>query len=127
MTPVPAHPFARFLLVGGAGFLAAAGVLALLLAAGLGPFVARLLSIAAAMLLTWRLNRGFTFAPAGRPQWVEGTRYALVVGVASALNWLVYSALLVAFPELPPHAALAAGSAVAIGLSYTGFSCFAFR
>lgn len=127
MTFAADRQFLRFLVVGGAGFLADAGALALLLSAGLDPFVGRLLSIAVAMLLTWRLNRAFTFAPSERPQWVEGTRYAVVVGAASAVNWLTYSALLIIFPRLPPHAALAAGSIVALAFSYAGFSRFAFR
>ena len=127
MTLAGDRQFPRFLIVGGAGFLADAGALALFLYAGLDPVTGRLLSIAMAMLLTWRLNRAFTFTPSERPQWVEGTRYALVVGAASAVNWLVYSALLIIVPGLPPHAALAVGSIVAIALSYAGFSRFAFR
>jgi putative flippase GtrA len=119
--------FQRFLLVGIAGFLADAAVLALMLRLGVDPFLGRIVSIAVAMVLTWRLNRAFTFAPGPRSQVAEGSRYALVVAAASGINWLVYSALLLLLPGTPPHLALAVGSVVALGFSYTGFARFAFR
>jgi putative flippase GtrA len=127
MNPVPSRRFGRFLIVGVAGFLADAAVLAAMLSAGLDPFVARIISIAAAMLLTWRLNRAFTFGPSKGSEVAEGARYGLVVATASTLNWLVYSAALLLVPAMPPHLALVIGSVAALGFSYTGFARFAFR
>lgn len=118
--------FGRFLLVGGTGFLADAGVLTLLLAAfpELDPFGARLISISLAMLLTWGLNRSFSFRPSSRGLAAEGARYGSVSIAASLLNYAAYSAALL--PSLPPLLALAAGSAAAISFSFTGYSRLVF-
>ncbi len=120
--------FGRFLLVGGTGFLADAGVLTLLLAAfpELGPFGARLISISLAMLLTWGLNRSFSFGPSSRGLAAEGARYGGVSMAASLLNYAAYSAALLLLPGLPPLLALAAGSAAAISFSFTGYSRLVF-
>lgn len=119
--------FARFLFSGGIGFLADAGALALLLAlTPLGPLPARLLSIAFALTVTWQLNRHLTFGPSVRGVAVEGARYGGVGIATSLINYLVYSALLVAFPALPPLAALAAGSVAATALSFLGYSRLVF-
>ncbi len=116
-----------FAIVGGTGFLADAGVLALLLmATPLGPFAARVLAIAAAMLVTFWLNRTFTFGRSGRSLSAEGARYG-GVGIGTALlNYAVYSALLLAFPALPPVLAVAAASLVAMACSFAGYSRFVF-
>jgi putative flippase GtrA len=119
--------FLRFVLAGGIGFIVDAGVLALLLAVTpLDPFSARLLSIAVALATTWMLNRHITFGPSGRPPAVEGARYGGVGAATSIVNYLVYSALLVAFPSMPPLAALVVASAVAMALSYLGYSRLVF-
>ena len=118
---------ATFAIVGGLGFVADAGMLALLLAATpLGPFLARILSIAFALATTWLLNRSFTFAPSGRPVAAEGARYG-GVGIATGIaNYLLYSALLVALPTLSPVAATAIASVAAMALSFLGYSRLVF-
>lgn len=117
----------RFLLAGGIGFLVDAAVLALLLAlTPLDPFSARLVSIAVALATTWMLNRHMTFGPSSRPLAVEGARYGGVGVTTSIVNYLVYSAALLAFPALPPLAALVIASAVAMALSYLGYSRLVF-
>ncbi|MBK8456139.1 MAG: GtrA family protein [Phyllobacteriaceae bacterium] len=115
--------FIRFAAVGAAGFLVDAGVLAMLLGATpLGPFVARIFSIAIAMATTWLLNRAFTFGPSRHSVAAEGFRYALVAVAVAAVNWLVYSALLLAAPGTPPLLALFIASGLAMALSYIGYS-----
>lgn len=117
----------RFLVVGAAGFCADAAMLAFLTTgAGLGPMMARCLSIGFALGVTWLLNRTVTFGPSGRGVAVEGARYG-GVGVATSLfNYLVYSALLLAVPATPPLVALAAASAAAMLLSFIGYSRLVF-
>ncbi|MGB3876278.1 MAG: GtrA family protein [Shinella zoogloeoides] len=116
-----------FAVVGGVGFLTDAGVLALLLrATPLGPFSARILAIAAAMLVTFWLNRSFTFGRSDRGLAVEGARYGGVGISAALLNYAVYSAILLAFPALWPVLAVAIASIVAMVWSFLGYSRFVF-
>lgn len=116
-----------FVLAGGVGFLAdAAGLVLLLAATPLDPFLARLLSLAFALVLTWQVNRRFTFGPSHRAGAVEGARYGGVGIATSLVNYIVYSAALMAMPDFPPICALAIGSAVAMALSYLGYSRLVF-
>lgn len=116
-----------FAVAGGAGFLVDAGVLALLLrATSLGPLVARIFAIAAAMLFTFWLNRTFTFGRSGRGLAAEGARYGGVGISAALLNYAVYSALILAFPALWPVLAVAIASLIAMVWSFFGYSRFVF-
>ena len=116
-----------FALVGGAGFLVDAGVLALLLfATPLGPLVARILSIGVAMVFTFWLNRTFTFGRSSRTLAAEGARYGGVGISAALLNYAVYSALVLAFPALSPILAVAIASLAAMVWSFLGYSRFVF-
>ncbi|MFP5076718.1 GtrA family protein [Rhizobium sp. YIM 134829] len=116
----------RFLLVGGVGFLVDAGVLLVLITAGLGPLPARLAAILVALTVTWLLNRSLTFGPSTRSLAAEGGRYGGVGLATSAVSFAVYSALLLLMPWLPPILALAVGSAAAMALSYLGYSRLVF-
>lgn len=117
----------RFLFVGAAGFCADAAMLALLtIGAGLGPLVARCLSIGFALGVTWLLNRTVTFGPSGRGMVVEGARYGSVGVATSFFNYGFYTALLLAVPAAPPLVALAAASAAAMLLSFFGYSRLVF-
>jgi putative flippase GtrA len=118
---------ASFALVGGLGFVADAAALAILLSiTPVGPFAGRLLSIAFALVVTWLLNRHLTFGPSGRGVAVEGARYGGIGAATSVVNYLVYAAILFALPGAPPLAALAAGSLVAMALSFMGYSRLVF-
>lgn len=117
----------RFLVVGGVGFLADAGMLALLTAwFGIDPLLARIGSIGFALSVTWMLNRNLTFGPSRRAMAVEGARYGGVGIGTSLVNYAVYSGLMLAIPVLPPVAALAAASIAAMALSYLGYSRLVF-
>ena len=116
-----------FAVVGGAGFLVDAGVLALLLhVSPLGPFSARIVAIAAAMLVTFWLNRTFTFGRSDRSLAVEGTRYGGVGISAALLNYAVYAVILLVFPAVWPVLAVAVASVVAMVWSFLGYSRFVF-
>lgn len=117
----------RFLFAGGVGFAADAAALWLLLAVTpLGPFVARLLSIGFALTVTWLINRHFTFSPSSRGIAKEGARYGGVGIATSIVNYLVYSAILLTLPAMPPLAALAIASLIAMALSFLGYSRLVF-
>jgi putative flippase GtrA len=116
-----------FALVGGAGFLVDAGMLALLLhVSPLGPFSARIVAIAAAMLVTFWLNRTFTFGRSDRGLAAEGTRYGGVGVSAALLNYAVYSVILLVFPAVWPVLAVAIASLAAMVWSFLGYSRFVF-
>lgn len=118
---------ARFVAVGGAGFLVDAGVLALLLwTTPIDPFSARLLSIAVALTTTWQLNRNLTFGASSRSVAAEGARYGGVGVATSVVNYCAYVIAIWAFPALPPLVALVFGSAVAMVFSYLGYSRLVF-
>ncbi|ESX22124.1 MULTISPECIES: GtrA family protein [unclassified Mesorhizobium] len=118
---------ARFVLAGGVGFVADAAALWLFLAVTpLGPFVARVLSIGFALCVTWQINRHLTFSPSSRGVAQEGARYGGVGIATSIVNYLVYCAILFALPAMPPLAALAVASPVAMALSFLGYSRLVF-
>ncbi|MDX8521161.1 GtrA family protein [Mesorhizobium dulcispinae] len=117
----------RFVLAGGIGFVADAAALWLLLSVTpLGPLPARVLSIGFALTVTWQINRHLTFAPSTRGITREGARYGGVGVATSIVNYIVYCAILFALPSLPPLAALAVASAVAMALSFLGYSRLVF-
>jgi len=119
--------FVRFALVGGAGFLVDAGLLALLHhGAGLDPFTARLISITASASTTWRLNRGLTFGASDRSQAAEGIRYGMVAALTAGFNYCLYALALIAWPDLPPIAAMIGATIGAMLFSYLGYSRFVF-
>jgi putative flippase GtrA len=119
--------FLRFVFVGGIGFVADAGMLALLLqATPLGPLAARLASVAFALTVTWLCNRTLTFGPSERGLIVEGTRYGGVGITSSIVNYLIYGGLLLAMPWMAPLLALAIASLAAMMLSYLGYSRLVF-
>lgn len=117
----------RFAMVGGVGFVADAAALALILhLTPIGPFAARVVSIGFALTVTWLCNRTLTFSPSSRGLAAEGARYGGVGVSTSIVNYLVYSALLLAVPQLPPLAALTIASLTAMALSYLGYSRLVF-
>ena len=123
----PLRRFVRFAGVGAAGFLVDAGVLAALHhAAGVDALAARIVSISAAVLVTWRLNRRHTFGPSTTGQASEGLRYGLVAALHAGLNYGIYAAALTAMPDLLPVAGLLVSTLAAMAFSYLGYSRFVF-
>ena len=53
----------------------------------------RLFSLAAATVVTWRLNRALTFDRSGRRQRDEAMRYAAVTAAAQGTSYAVFAAL----------------------------------
>jgi putative flippase GtrA len=123
--------FMRFGLVGTLGFVVDAGVMQLLVSfASAGAIEARAVSIPTAVLATWVLNRSFTFGKAAEGGALPSlARYAAVSAAGATVNFIVYSALVLASPVLAarPMIPLAIASIVALVFNYLGSKHFAFR
>ena len=118
-----------FAVAGGTGFVVDATVLtALMHFTPLGPFTARIFAIAAAMFTTWMINRTVTFGKSDRHVVQEGARYGFVAILGAALNYAIYSGLLLAAPgTITPLMALVIAVAVVTVFSYLGYSRFVFN
>jgi putative flippase GtrA len=115
----------KFLLVGGLGFLVDAGIVAWLITLGVSPIVARVPSLATAILTTWLLNRSLTFRVASRPHLAELVRYAAVALTTAGLNFLLYTFLL--HLGVKPVLAIALATLGLMFVSFSGYRLFAFR
>ena len=130
---------AAFLSVGVTGLavhMTLVGVLThLFAAAGLGaaPATVRIaqslawwVALAVATFVTWRLNRRFTFASAGKASGSEILRYILVTLVAQGISFSVFTLVGAFLAGFPPSLAVLPGAVVATLFSYTGQRFFTF-
>ena len=116
----------RFLGVGGCGLITDLSVFTALAAHDLHPLLARLVSLAAATLVTWRLNRALTFDHSHRHQGEEAARYAAVTATAQGTSYTVFALLILTVLAPLPQLALLAGAAVGAVIGYFGHLLFAF-
>jgi putative flippase GtrA len=116
----------RFLGVGALGFVTDLCVFTILIGYSPRPLLMRIVSIALATLVTWRLNRALTFDQSGRSQHEEAMRYAIVTVTAQGTSYAVFSALVLTVFGTLPQVALVIGCVVAAGITYNGHRLFAF-
>jgi putative flippase GtrA len=116
----------RFLMVGGAGLAANIVLFTLILMQEIPPLLAGFLALAAATVLTWRLNRAFTFNRSGRAQREEALRYAAVTAAAQSTSYAVFAVLASTALIALPQAAIVLGAAIGALVSYNGHRLFAF-
>ena len=117
----------RFLGVGGLGLVTDLAVFTVVLAHFPHPLLARLVSLAVATAVTWRLNRALTFDRSGRRQADEAMRYAIVAGAAQAASYAVFAGFVVTVLASAPQLAVLIGAACGALVSYSGQALFAFR
>jgi putative flippase GtrA len=117
----------RFLGVGGVGLATDVGIFTLIIAHHSQPLLARLISLAIATIVTWRLNRAFTFDRSGRRTADEAMRYALVAASAQAISYALFAILVVTAFGAAPQLAVLIGAATAALFSYGGQALFTFR
>jgi len=120
------RPF-RFLGVGGLGLVTDLAVFTLVIDQGLHPLVARLVSLAAATLVTWRLNRALTFDRSGRHAADEAMRYAAVAAFAQAISYTAFAVFVLTVCAAVPQLAVLIGAGAGALVSYFGQALFAFR
>lgn len=116
----------RFLGVGALGLTTDFCVFTILMGYEPKPLVMRLVSLAAATLVTWRLNRALTFDHSGRHQGEEAMRYAVVTTAAQGTSYAVFAALVLTVLASLPQAALVAGAVAGAVIAYNGHRLFAF-
>lgn len=116
----------RFLGVGSFGLLTDLCVFTALGPYGMHPLVARLFSLGAATLVTWRLNRALTFDRSHRHQGEEAARYTMVTIIAQGTSYTAFAVLVLTWLSWFPQAALLTGAAFGAVIGYCGHRFFAF-
>jgi putative flippase GtrA len=121
----------RFGVVGCIGFVVDFTVLRLLVsAAAVNPILAQVPAFGVAVIVTWMLNRVWTFDAVGRDSRLrQAALYLGVQCVGAATNFVVYTALLLIEPVLKNWLVipLGIGAVVAMGLTFLGSKYLAFR
>ena len=127
--PLPAivRRIARFLAVGLIGLGVDSGLFWSLFQAGCSLEAARALSLAVATLVTWGLNRSFTFAPSGRTPFRELVRYVAVALFAQGFNYGLFLTLVRVDAGAHPLICLVVSAVATAALSFTGQNLIAFR
>jgi putative flippase GtrA len=119
------RPF-RFLGVGGIGLATDLTIFTLVLMGGTHPLLARVVSLGAATVVTWRLNRLLTFDRSGRDQRDEALRYAGVTALAQSMSYAVFTVLVLTVFRALPQAAVVGGAAAGALVSYNGHRLVSF-
>jgi putative flippase GtrA len=118
--------FIRFAVVGSIGLAVDMATFRAFTLLDFSDAAARAVSLGCAIVLTWRLNRMFTFGASGRAQAVESSRYAVVALAAQGINYTLFLWLRASVPELQDLVALVLSAGAAAGFSFTGHRCFTF-
>jgi putative flippase GtrA len=119
------RPF-RFLGVGALGLATDFCLFTILIGYEPRPLLMRLISLAGATLVTWRLNRALTFDRSERKQHDEAMRYVIVTALAQGTSYAVFAALVLTVLGALPQAALVIGAAAGAVVSYNGHRLFSF-
>jgi putative flippase GtrA len=131
LTGLPAdglRHYGGFVLAGGLGFVADYASLEILSTfLGLSPFLARLIGIFLGVIVSGLVNRTITFDIKSQPTFREFGKYAAAAWSAQAVNYAIFSAILLAFPATAPRIAFALACLVSIPTSYIGFRFGVFR
>jgi putative flippase GtrA len=117
----------RFFAVGGLGLVTDLAIFTLIIAHTPHLLAARVVSLAVATLLTWRLNRALTFDRSGRGPAEEAMRYAAVAATAQAVSYAAFAGLVVTILTQTPQLAVLVGAMAGALVSYGGQATFAFR
>lgn len=129
MLPDNLKRFAIFGVVGFIGFAVDAVVLYVVMKGfGAGPLSGRVVSIFAAMMTTWYLNRVFTFQVKSRARPEEIVRYAAVKGIGLFANLGIYTAIVLASPpDAYPLVALVVASLASMIINFSLVKRFVFH
>ncbi|MFS2005072.1 GtrA family protein [Duganella sp. CT11-25] len=118
----------RFAVTGVIGLVADVAVLYGVLALGCDHYTGRLLSFLAAVVVTWRINRRYTFTPSGS-QWGEWWRYLGAMSGGALLNLGAYTLTLWLLPPAVwlPALGVAFGALAGMTLNFLSAKFFVFK
>ncbi|WP_413988099.1 GtrA family protein [Labrys okinawensis] len=112
-----------FALAGLAGFAVDATILLALVHQDLDIRLARLISFACALVVTWLINRSFAFGDrAGTPSLAEFAQYASASALAGLINLGVFTMLVTLYGPFAETPVLAAALATGVSMSVNFWS-----
>lgn len=119
----------RFGAVGAVGFVVDGGLLWLFLSFDMSPYVARALSFPMAVMVTWALNRNWTFRTTRRRNEGQFRRYFGVQVAGVLTNYAIYSLIIGFFgsASMTVFVAFIVGSFIGSCLNFVGARFIAFR
>ncbi len=118
----PLRHYGGFVFAGLSALATDAAILQVLtIGAGLGPLVARPFGIACALVVSWWINRSVAFAITTPPTWTEFAKFTLASAAAFTVNYLVFAAILLAYPAVHPVLAIVFASVISMFVSYAGY------
>ena len=112
-----------FAVAGLGGFLVDAGVLTILMHLGLDARIARFISFACALTMTWLINRSRTFGDrVGQPSLREFLRYASASTLAALINLGIFTVLFTLGGPFAEWPVLAVAVATGVSMSVNFWS-----
>jgi putative flippase GtrA len=122
--------FLRFAIAGAIGFFVDAGVLYGMLRLGAGPYAGRLVSFLCAVIVTWQINRRYTFSSdRKRSLWREWNEYLLAMIFGGICNYAVYVLAVKLLPAsgASPLVGVAFGSIAGMVVNFVSAKLWVFR
>ena len=119
-----------FTIAGTSGFIADAGIVWLITSRGLGPIKAQAIAFSMAVLITWGINRTFTFRSSLKKKIsTELMQYIAANSIGAVVNNAIYALLVMRFSLFAavPVLAVAAGSIAGLGFNFTSSKMIIFR
>jgi putative flippase GtrA len=104
-----------------------AGILWSLVQVDIDPLGARIVSMAAALVAGWLVNRTWTYADPSRPSFAEFGRYASSGALSMGVNYTAFALMLIFWPVVNSLEALIIGTLTALAVSFCGYCLAVFN
>lgn len=124
------HQILGFVVVGAIAFAVDWGLLvSMIFLFDLGLYWGRAISFSTAVMVTWWLNRTYSFCITEPPKIQEALKYLTTVFIGGATNWIIYLSVLSIEPaaRAQPLFALIPATAVSMIINFTLMRAWPFR